>query len=109
MSSTHYERTACSPNVWHVVHWYKWWEFPLRFAHHLHQLRKEEMLKVNGHEVPEHTSYSSLTTWLSCGYQYYLTRIRKVKEEPAVWSLGGSAVHLATENFDKQLWELEQR
>lgn len=67
------------------------------------------MLKINGYEVPEHTSYSSLTTWLSCGYQYYLTRIRRVQEQPAVWSLGGSAVHLATENFDKQLWELEQR
>ena len=66
------------------------------------------MLKVNGYEVPDHVSYSSLTTWLGCGYQYYLSRIQKVEEQPAVWSLGGSAVHLATENYDLQKWESEQ-
>ena len=51
------------------------------------------MLKINGYDVPEHVSYSSITTWLSCGYRYYLTRIQKVEEQPAAWTLGGSAVH----------------
>ena len=64
------------------------------------------MLKINGYDVPEHTSYSSLTTWLSCGYRYYLSRIAKVDEEPATWTLGGSAVHRATETYDLMTWKL---
>jgi ATP-dependent helicase/DNAse subunit B len=65
------------------------------------------MLKVNGYEVPEHASYSSITTWLACGYQYYLSRIQKVAEQPAVWFIGGSAVHRATEQYDLELWNKE--
>lgn len=67
------------------------------------------MLKINGYDVPEHTSYSSLTTWLSCGYRYYLSRIAKVEEQPATWTLGGSAVHRATENYDLQLWKRDNQ
>ena len=65
------------------------------------------MITINGHEVPEHTSYSSITTWLACGYQYFLKRIRKVEEKPAIWNLGGSAVHRATEIYDLKKWEIE--
>lgn len=67
------------------------------------------MLKINGHEVPEHTSYSSLTTWLSCGYKYYLSRIVKVEEPPSTWAIGGSAVHKATENYDLELWKRDNQ
>ena len=63
------------------------------------------MLKINGYDVPEHVSYSSITTLLSCGYRYYLTRIQKVEEQPAAWTLGGSAVHKATEIYDLELWK----
>ena len=63
------------------------------------------MLKINGYDVPEHVSYSSITTWLSCVYRYYLTRIQKVEEQPAAWTLGGSAVHRATEIYDLELWK----
>jgi hypothetical protein len=65
------------------------------------------MLEVNGYQVPEHTSYSSITTWLNCGWQYYLSRIVGVDEVPAIWNLGGSAVHRATEVYDLKLWETE--
>jgi hypothetical protein len=63
------------------------------------------MLEVNGYKIPEHVSYSALTTWLNCGWQYYLSRIAQIEELPAIWNLGGSAVHKATEVYDLQLWE----
>jgi hypothetical protein len=51
-------------------------------------------------ELPKHISYSSLTTWQECGWKYYLTKSRGVKEAHAVWFTGGTAVHKATENYD---------
>lgn len=47
-------------------------------------------------------SYSAFTTYLTCGYQYYLGRLLNKQEEPSVWSVGGSAFHLACENYDKE-------
>lgn len=52
--------------------------------------------------LPKHISYSSFTTWLECGWKYYLTKIEEVPEKHAVWFTGGSAVHKATELFDTQ-------
>lgn len=52
-------------------------------------------------ELPKHISYSSFNTWLECGWKYYLTKIKDVPEKHAVWFTGGSAVHKATELFDK--------
>jgi len=55
--------------------------------------------------MPEHISYSAITTFIDCGYQYYLGRLLQKQEEPSVWSVGGSAFHLACENYDKEnLW-----
>lgn len=62
-------------------------------------------IKINGYDVPVHISYSQLSTWLDCGWKYYLSRIVKVPEEGSWWLPGGSAVHLATERFDKALFE----
>lgn len=59
-------------------------------------------IEINGKHLPEHISYSSLTTWLSCGHLYLLTRIMTIEEEPSAWLFGGSAVHKATELYDKQ-------
>ena len=42
-----------------------------------------------------------MNTWLECGWKYYLTKIEEVPEGHAVWFTGGSAVHKATERFDK--------
>lgn len=62
-------------------------------------------VEIDGFKVPEHVSYSSFTTWLECGYLYFLSRIVEVPEQPAIWNLGGSAVHKATELYDRQEWE----
>jgi len=67
------------------------------------------VLKINGYEVPKHTSFSSITTWLSCGYRYYLSRVVQVEEQPATWSIGGTAVHSATEEYDRIMWKAENR
>jgi hypothetical protein len=61
------------------------------------------MITINGQELPKHISYSSLTTWLSCGHLYLLTRIMQVDEEPSAWLFGGKALHTATELYDRQV------
>ena len=53
-------------------------------------------------ELPKHISYSSFNTWLECGWKYYLTKVKDVPEKHVVWFTGGSAVHKATELWDKQ-------
>lgn len=67
------------------------------------------MVKVNGYELPVHISHSQMTTWLSCGWKYYLTKLAGVKENSAWYLIGGSTVHEATEAYDKLLFELEGR
>lgn len=64
-------------------------------------------VQINGYELPAHISYSALTTYLDCGWKYYLTRIVQVDEQPAWYLVGGSAVHAATEAYDKELYEAE--
>lgn len=66
-------------------------------------------IKIDGYDLPTHISYSSLTTYLDCGWKYYLSRIVKVKEEPAWYLVGGSAVHEATEMYDFEMWEKEKK
>ena len=51
----------------------------------------------------------ALTTYLDCGWKYYLTRVEKLTETPAWYFCGGSAVHTATEMYDKELFETEGR
>jgi hypothetical protein len=50
--------------------------------------------------VKGHASYSSVTSWSECGLKYKLTRLDGFAEQPAWWSVGGSAVHQATEWWD---------
>lgn len=52
-------------------------------------------------ELPVHASYSSLSSYLDCGWRYYLERVAKIPESPAWYFIGGSAVHSATEAFDR--------
>jgi hypothetical protein len=68
---------------------------------------KNTMIKINGYELPAHVSYSALTTDLDCGWKYYLTRVEKLIEQPTWYLAGGSAVHTATEMYDKELFETE--
>ena len=58
-------------------------------------------IKLEEYELPEHMSYSAFSTYLICGYQYYLGRLLQKQEEPSVWSVGGSSFHLACENYDR--------
>jgi hypothetical protein len=67
----------------------------------------DTMIKINGYELPAHVSYSALTTYLDCGWKYYLTRVEKLIEQPTWYLAGGSAVHAATEMYDKELFETE--
>lgn len=50
--------------------------------------------------VATHASYSSITSWMRCGEQYRLTKVKRAKEHPSWWLAGGSAVHEATEVYD---------
>jgi putative RecB family exonuclease len=49
-----------------------------------------------------YVSHSALNTWLSCGWQFYLSRIKNVPEQPSYWLAGGKAVHEATELYDRK-------
>lgn len=51
----------------------------------------------------KHLSFSSFSTSLECRKQFQLTRIIRVPESCAWWFVGGSAVHAATEVFDRRL------
>lgn len=53
-------------------------------------------------DAPVSRSYSSFTSWLSCGKSWQLARVVKVPETPAWYLVGGSAVHSATEAEDRQ-------
>ena len=64
-------------------------------------------IKINGYELPAHVSYSSFTTWLDCGFKYYLSRIEKHNGTASWWLVGGSAVHEASEVFDHAYFKQE--
>lgn len=51
-----------------------------------------------------HVSYSSLSDWLRCGKMFQLKRLCGLPERPAWWNIGGSAVHTATEQYDRELY-----
>ena len=48
-----------------------------------------------------YVSHSALNSWLSCGWQFYLSRIQRVPEAPSYWLAGGKAVHESTELYDR--------
>lgn len=54
--------------------------------------------------LPAGVSYSQLTDWLDCQEKYRLRKVAKVPETPAWALVGGSAVHLATEVYDRTDW-----
>ena len=60
------------------------------------------MIQLEDYTIPEHISYSAMSTFLLCGWQYYLGRLLGLPEEESVWSVGGSAFHKACENYDLQ-------
>lgn len=52
-----------------------------------------------------HVSYSTLTRFFDCPKAVELAKIRRAPARPAWWFAGGSAVHSATEAYDR--WTLE--
>lgn len=58
-------------------------------------------IEIGDIELPEHISYSSFTTWLECGFKYYLSRVLNEPNTGSWWLAGGSAVHTASEVFDR--------
>lgn len=52
-------------------------------------------------EPKAHLSYSSVTNYFECPYRWKLTKLLGLRENPAVWLIGGSAFHEATELFDE--------
>ena len=63
------------------------------------------MIEIDNVVLPEHVSYSAINTWLRCGWQYYLGRLKGIEEELSVWLTGGSAFHLATEEWDLENYD----
>lgn len=60
----------------------------------------------DGPPVPlTHLSYSSLTNWLKCGKAYQLSKILGLTEQASWWSIGGRAVHEATEVIDRKRYK----
>lgn len=51
-------------------------------------------------QLPDHLSHSSRETLERCAKAYFLTRVAKAPQVPALWLVGGSAVHEATEHYD---------
>jgi hypothetical protein len=60
-------------------------------------------LSVNGLSLPEHLSYSQVSTILRCGEQYRLERGLGIRSRPMWAGVGGSAVHKVSEIFDALL------
>lgn len=53
---------------------------------------------------PEYLSPSQISSLLTCGEQYRLTRVEHAPERPMWAGIGGSAVHRMTEDLDREAY-----
>lgn len=53
---------------------------------------------------PAHRSYSQLQTFQKCAHQWYLTKVAKVDEHPAVYLAAGTAVHAVIEAYNHEFY-----
>lgn len=51
---------------------------------------------------PDHLSPSQISTLLTCGHQYYLSRVLKVPSRPMWAGIGGTVVHKLIEELDRE-------
>jgi hypothetical protein len=58
---------------------------------------------------PLYLSPSQISSILTCGEQFRLTRLFHVPERPMWAGIGGSAVHRMTEDLDRVAYEMGQR
>jgi putative RecB family exonuclease len=56
-------------------------------------------------DLPKHASYSQLDSWMTCGEKYWLSKATDIPQLPSWALLGGSAVHSATEELDRALYD----
>lgn len=63
--------------------------------------------KPQGLLEPKHFSHSARETLERCAKSYFLKYLTPAPRTPALWLAGGSAVHEATEAYDR--WDLDDR
>jgi hypothetical protein len=73
--------------------------FPGAFEHR--RSFEDLMRPVDPAGVPEHWSWSQLTSAEDCGVQHRLSRLEGVPQQPQWANIGGSAFHAVTEAFDR--------
>lgn len=59
--------------------------------------------------VPDHVSYSQITTGEACGLQLRIKKRDGVKGQPAYYSVGGSSFHACVEAIERYRLGLEER
>lgn len=59
------------------------------------------------HPLPLHVSHSQKNSFAECPERFRLERVFKVPQAPSWWLIGGSALHLATETWDKHEFDPE--
>lgn len=62
-------------------------------------------ISVNGWEPP-HLSHSTVSSFRMCGKKLELQKVLRVEERPGLASIGGNAVHTATERYDLGLLDI---
>lgn len=55
--------------------------------------------------LPRHLSPSQISTLLTCGEQYRLSRVARVANRPMWAGIGGTCVHQITEDLDREWYE----
>lgn len=54
--------------------------------------------------LPDYLSPSQISSLLTCGEQFRLTRVVKAPERPMWAGIGGSSVHKITEDLDREAY-----
>lgn len=71
-------------------------------------------MSVTGKYESPHLSHSAVDSLLSCGERFRLERILRAPQVPALYFIGGSVVHEATEILDRtilesgELWDIDR-
>jgi PD-(D/E)XK nuclease superfamily len=55
--------------------------------------------------IPDHWSWSQLTSAEDCGVQHRLSRLERVPQQPQWANIGGTTFHTITEAFDRGAWQ----
>lgn len=64
------------------------------------------MRPVDPAGIPNHWSWSQLTSAEDCGVQHRLSRLEHVPQQPQWANIGGTTFHTVTEAFDRGAWQM---